>query len=94
MNFFDILKNGVIYKHLKHPFSVPDVLQFFATVPIGQTRHDETTVQQNITRLVSEQQLIKMGAFPFYFFPDIPVLDSAYLATMLKSLLIKIKMAQ
>jgi hypothetical protein len=87
-SFANTLKNGVIYRHLRHPFSEADISNFFSNIPQQQI-HTEGNITENIKRLVSEGKLYKIGAFPFYFFGDIPIPNEVYLATILKSLKIK-----
>lgn len=84
-SFLNTLKNGVIYRHLRHPFSEADIMDFLSRIPQPQ-QYTEGNISENLKRLVTEQKLIKLGAFPFYFFSDIPIPDSIYMATILKSL--------
>jgi len=94
ITFMDHLKEGVIYRKMKHPFSASDVYMYFgAQGYINQAGRplEQDEIDGKLKRAVTEGKLFKLGAFPLFFFPDIQIPNQTYLFNIIRQMRLSLR---
>ena len=93
--FLDTIKDGVLSRHISHPFSPDEVYLYFTARGIFKldgTPFTETDILSRLRRAATGQRLFRILSLEkFFWFPDLPVSDDTYMQRVLRILRMSMK---